>query len=183
MKIIYAGKNVNITDEMRDLTEKKMKRIDKYFHEELTADVVFSEFKDQSVVEITLNLPGTFIRAEEQNPDFRTALDTAVDRVARQVRKHKTKLSQRYRGRSTIRHEQFEELLNLTEEEPKVEEEKDIIREKTYDLRPMSEEEAILQMDLLDHNFFVFLNSRDDTVNVIYKRHAGGYGLLRPERF
>lgn len=180
MKIIYSGKNIQVTDDLRDLTENRLEKLEKYFDEEVRAEVTFSEFRENQLVEITISLPGTFIRAEESSTDFRTSLDRATDRLARQIRKHKTKLKNRYQGKNTIRYDNipdfdvdaFNEELNNSE---------DILREKFFSVIPMSEEEAKLQIDLLGHDFFVFNNSSTDEINVLYKRHHGGYGLLRPE--
>lgn len=180
MKIIYSGKNVQVTDDLRNLTASKLEKLDKYFDESTQAEVVFSEFREHQVVEITIKLPGAFIRAEESSPDFRTSIDKACDRLGRQIRKHKTKLKKRYQGKNTIRYDNIPDfdVESLNEEFNGSE---DILREKFYSLIPMSEEEAKLQIDLLGHDFFVFNNASNDEINVLYKRHSGGYGLLRPE--
>lgn len=178
MIINYTGKNLQVTDAMREETEKHLSKLDKYFDEEIRCNVTFSNFKNNSVVEITINLPGAFIRSEEVDPDLRTALDRATDVLSRQIRKHKTKLQKKYRGKETIRLENIPDWPLESDEE---EEEDKIERVKTFSLRPMSEEEAILQMELVGHNFYVFNNSITEEVNVLYKRKNGGYGLIVPE--
>lgn len=174
MLINFTGKNLQVTEDMRQMAEKQLSKFDKYFNEEVRCNVTFSEFKENSVVEITINLPGSFIRAEVSDPDLRTALDRATDRLSRQIRKHKTKLKKKYQGKETIRVDNIPDW-------PMAEEPNDkIIKTKTFSTRPMSEDEAILQLELVGHNFYVFNNSESNQLNVLYKRKNGGYGLLVP---
>ena len=177
MLINYTGKNIQVTEDMRNLTESALSKLDKFFDREVRCNVTLSEFKTNSVVEVTINLPGSFIRAEESAEDLRTALDRATDRLTRQIRKHKGKLQKRYRGNQGIR---VENIPDYTFDETEIEDEK-IIKTKTFSQRPMTEDEAILQIEMIGHNFFVFNNADTNEVNVIYKRKHGGYGLLTPE--
>lgn len=177
MIINYTGKNLQVTDEMRDEVESQLSKLDKYFDKEVRCDVTLSTFKHNTEVEITIDLPGAFIRSEVSDTDLRTALDRATDVLSRQIRKHKTKLQKKYRGKETIR---LENIPDWPKEEAEDEEDK-IVKVKTFSMMPMSEEEAILQMELVGHNFYVFINSANDEVNVLYKRRAGGYGLIVPE--
>lgn len=179
MLITYTGKNIQITDDVREMTEKKLSKLDKYFESEVKCNVVYSKFKDNVVVEITIDIPGAFIRSEETNPDLRTALDKATDVLTRQIRKHKTKLMKKYRSNESIR---FENIPDIQPEELKKETDNGkIVKRKTFPVVPMSEEEAILQMELLNHSFFVFINAKTNSMNILYKRVNGGYGLLIPE--
>ncbi|NLW23550.1 MAG: ribosome-associated translation inhibitor RaiA [Tissierellia bacterium] len=174
MKINFTGKNVEVTEALKEVTEKKLSRLDKYFRGDVEGNVTFSVEKNRKIIEITINLPRTILRAEESSDDMYASIDKAIDVLERQMRKHKTKLQKRYNNGETIR---FENIKPLVEEEegPK------IVRTKRFDMKPMDVEEAILQMELLRHNFFVFMNAESDDINVIYKRKDGNYGLIEPE--
>ncbi|MDO5724933.1 MAG: ribosome-associated translation inhibitor RaiA [Tissierellia bacterium] len=178
MKLMYVGKNIEIRDSLKALAEKKFAKLDKYFASDVKATVTFSQEKNEEIVEVTINLPGGgVIRSEEAAPEFTTAIDKTVDVLQRQIRKHKTKLQKKMRGKNeSIRFDQIDEAPAIeADKEPK------IIRKKTFDLRPMSTEEATLQMDLLGHNFFVYRDSSDDQTKVVYKRKDGNFGLLEPQ--
>ncbi|NLY76542.1 MAG: ribosome-associated translation inhibitor RaiA [Tissierellia bacterium] len=174
MKLAFTGKNVEVTEALKDVTEKKLSRLDKYFDKDVVGNVVFSVERNWKVLEITINLPGTILRVEESSDDMYTSIDKAVDVLERQIRKYKTRLQKRYQSGETIR---FENVMPLEEEgeRPRV------VRTKRFGMKPMSVEEAILQMELLRHNFFVFMNAETDEVSVIYKRKDGNYGLIEPE--
>ena len=174
MKLNFTGKNMDITEALKDVTNKKMGKLEKYFQKDIEGDIVFSTEKNRQIIEVTINLPGTILRAEESSDDIYAAIDKAVDVLERQIRKHKTKLQRRYNNGETIR---FENIMPLEEEDdrPKV------VKIKRFDMKPMNVEEAILQMELLRHNFFVFMNADSDDLNVLYKRKDGNYGLIEPE--
>ena len=176
MKLNFTGKNMEITDALRDVTEKKIGKLDKYFQKDIEGNVTFSSEKNRKIIEVTINLPGTIIRAEESTDDMYASIDKAVDILERQIRKHKTKLQNRYKNSETIR---FENVVPLTQEEdgdkPK------LVKKKKFTIKPMSSEEAILQMELLRHNFFVFMDSNNEEVSIVYKRKDGNYGLIEPE--
>ena len=179
MKLNYTGKNIDITDALRDVSNKKFSKLDKYFDENIEGNVTFSSEKNRKIIEVTINLPGTIIRAEESTDDMYVSIDKSVDILERQIRKYKTKLQKRYKNGETIR---FENVMPLTEKE-KEEDEKGprIVRKKKFILKPMMSEEAVLQMELLRHNFFVFYNAETEQVNVVYKRKGNTYGLIEPE--
>lgn len=176
MKLNFTGKNMEITDALRDVTEKKIGKLDKYFQKDIEGNVTFSSEKNRKIIEVTINLPGTIIRAEESTDDMYASIDRAVDILERQIRKHKTKLQNRYKNTETIR---FENVVPLPQEEegdkPK------LVKRKKFAIKPMSSEEAILQMELLRHNFFVYLDAETEGIKVIYKRKDGNYGLIEPE--
>ncbi|NLV75890.1 MAG: ribosome-associated translation inhibitor RaiA [Tissierellia bacterium] len=174
MKLNFTGKNIEVTEALKDVTEKKLGKLDKYFQGDVEGNVVYSVERNRKIIEITINLPGTILRAEEYSDDMYAAIDKAVDILERQIRKHKTKLQRRYINGETIRFENIEPLQE-EEDRPKV------VRTKRFDMKPMSVEEAILQMELLRHNFFVFMNADSDDINVLYKRKDGNYGLIEPE--
>ncbi|NMW85630.1 ribosome-associated translation inhibitor RaiA [Peptoniphilus sp. AGMB00490] len=172
MLLNFVGKNIELTESLKNVAEKKFSKLDKYFSKEVEARVVFSTIREEQTVEVTIFLPKTIIRAEETTDDMYSSMDNAVDALARQIRKHKTKLKRRYQNNETIR---FDEIV----EKEKVEEpENKIVKRKNFELSPMNEEEAILQMELLNHNFYVFLDADTDGVSVIYKRKDGNYGKI-----
>ena len=173
MLLNFVGKNIELTESLKNVAEKKFSKLDKYFSEEAEARVVFSTVREQQTVEVTIFLPKTIIRAEETTDDMYSSMDNAVDALARQIRKHKTRLKRRYQNNETIR---FDELMD--KEAPKEEPEHKIVKRKNFELNPMNEEEAILQMDLLNHNFFVFLDGDTDGVSIVYKRKDGNYGKI-----
>ncbi len=174
MKLTFVGKNIEVTEALKDVTEKKLGKLEKYFQGDVEGNVVYSVERNRKIIEITINLPGTILRAEESSDDMYAAIDKAVDILERQMRKHKTKLERRYKNGETIRFENIEPLQE-EEDRPKV------VRTKRFDMKPMSIEEAILQMELLRHNFFVFMNADSGDLNVLYKRKDGNYGLIEPE--
>lgn len=175
MKLNFTGKNIEVTDALRDVTEAKLAKLDKYFEGNVEGKVVYIVEKNREIVEITIHLPGTILRAEESTDDMYASIDRAVDILERQIRKYKTKLQNRYKEGETIRFENIEPLKKKEDQGPKV------VRTKRFDMKPMMEEEAILQMELLGHNFFLFMNSDSGELNVLYKRNDGDYGLIEPE--
>ncbi len=176
MIITYAGKNVQVTDAMKELAEKKLSKLDKFFRSDVLCKVTFSQQRSAQLVEITIELPGTFIRSEESSNDLQTAIDKAVEVLSRQIRKHKTKLEKKYRGNNeSIRFE------NIPVNEASEELDARIFKTKSLELRPMSADEAILQLELVGHDFYMFRNADSNDINVVYKRVDKGYGLLVPE--
>ncbi|WP_069650349.1 ribosome hibernation-promoting factor, HPF/YfiA family [Caloranaerobacter ferrireducens] len=175
MKIIVSGKNMEVTNALRDIVEKKMEKLDKYFHKDVEAHVTMNVEKNRQIIEVTIPFAGGIIRAEEANGDMYTSIDKVIDVLERQIRKHKTKLQKRNHSGETIR---FENIIPLEENEN---DEPRIVKTKRFAIKPMDAEEAVLQMELLGHNFFVFRNAVTDDVNVVYKRKDGNYGLIEPE--
>ncbi len=172
----YAGKNMEVTNSLREVTDKKLSKLDKYFQKDIEGNVTFSTQKNRKIIEVTINLPGTIIRAEESSDDMYASIDKAIDVLERQIRKYKTRLQKRYQNGETIR---FENVVPLSREDesdkPKV------VKRKTFPLKPMSSEEAILQMELLRHNFFVYMDADTEDISIVYKRKDGDYGLIEPE--
>ena len=176
MKINFTGKNMDVTEALRNVTEKKMAKLDKYFQKDIEGNVTFSSEKNRKIIEVTINLPGTIIRAEESSDDMYASIDKAVDVLQRQMRKYKTKLQNRYKNTETIRFENVEPLpVEDNDDTPK------LVKTKKFFLKPMTSEEAVLQMELLGHNFFVFMDGDTGNVNVVYKRKDNNYGLIEPE--
>lgn len=174
MKLNYVTKEIKLTDDLKRIAESKFHKLDKYFQAEQQARVVFKKDGDKARVEVTLILEkGVVLRAEESNEDLKTAIDRVQESLARQVRKHKTKLQKRFNEGSSIRFEAVEDNKEETAEGK-------IVKTKEFGLKPMDKEEAIMQMELIDHDFYVFLDSKTNNVNVVYKRKDGNYGMLVP---
>lgn len=172
MKITTIARQINLRDSLRELTEKKLSKFDRYFGEDTTAYVTFRTRRDQKIVEITITYNGTLFRSEEEEDSFQTALDRAVETLEGQIRKNKTRLERKMREGAFVR----------GIEEPDIEEEAPtVIRKKTFQMKPMTPEEAILQMNLLEHMFFVFTDAESEKTAVVYRRNDGGYGLILPE--
>ena len=172
MKITAIGRQLSVRDSMRELAEKKLSKFDRFFGEDAEAVVKFSVVRDKERVEVTILYNGTFFRSEEENSTFANALDCAVEALERQIRKNKTRLEKRVR----------ENAFDSYSEDADAYEETDFdIRVKTFPFKPMAVEEAIMQMNLLEHQFFCFINSENEKTCVVYKRKNGGYGLIIPE--
>lgn len=172
MKFNIHGRKIEVTDSIRSYIEEKIGRLDKYFEtpEDITATVLIKLRGNTQVVEVTINANSYILRGEEDSKDLYASIDIVSDKIERQIRKNKTRMS---RGKESLKDFafDFDELEDNTSTN-------DIVKRKTIDSKPMSEEEAILQMELLGHEFFVFKNSDTKQVNVLYKRKDSNYGLL-----
>ncbi|MDW5299399.1 MAG: ribosome-associated translation inhibitor RaiA [Sedimentibacter sp.] len=175
MKISIYGKNMQLTDALKDATVKKLRRLDKFFQQDIETKVVLSVEKKIHKVEVTIPFNGRIVRVEEYSDDMYNAIDEAVESLEQQIRKYKTKLQDKRHINESIKFENIEPLDDEYTEEFKV------VKTKRFAIKPMNIEEAILQMDLLKHNFFVFLNADTEEVNVVYKRKDYNYGLIEPE--
>lgn len=174
MKIEFYGRKMSVSDAMSDYAAKKMEKLGKYFGDEPAAQVTFSTERGMQTAEIAFEVRGMYFRAKERTSDMCASIDGAVASIDRQIQKNKTKLSKR------LRQESFAKSIDAMDEYR--EEEFELVREKTLSSKPMTIEDAILQMNLLDHSFFFFINSeRDGKPCVVYRRNDGGYGLLVTE--
>ena len=176
MKYTYTCKKVSLNNSIKDYAEKKISKLERYLRDEnATAHVLFSVEKDHlCAVEVTIRDGGTLLRAQTEAPDgdMRGAVDAAVGYIERQILKNKTRLAKR------LRSEGFPPPAPADDFEVTEEKEVPIVRTKRFAVKPMSAEEAILQMNLLDHSFFVFRSSDDDSLSIVYRRKSGGYGLI-----
>jgi len=178
MQLIIQGKNVEITDRLREYVEKKVGKLDRYLPTIEEARIELSTERtrsagDRQVAQLTVRSKGTFLRAEEKTSDIFTSIDTVLDKMYRQIARYKGK---HYgRGRAAAQGEVLP--IELEEEEAP----RHIVRTKRFRLVPMYEEEAIEQMELLGHDFFVFFNATYEEINVLYRRKDGNYGLIQPE--
>ncbi len=174
MKVNVTGRNLVITDAIREQVEKKLSKFDKMFNSDIEASATFSVQKNKHIVEVTIPLKnGALFRAEAISDDMYMSIDEAIDRISKQMKKHKTKLEKRFHANDSIR---FEEIPDAVE--PIVE--SSIVKTKRFGVKPMGPEEAVLQMELLGHDFFVFLNGDTEEINVVYKRKDGDFGLIEP---
>jgi len=174
MKVKVIGKNIEVTTALKEVIEKKLTKFEKYFDPNVMATAKLSVVKNNHIMEVTIPFNGIILRGEEATADMYTSLDKVCDKLDGQMRKQKTKLENRYHGDSV----RFKDIPPMDEDDN---EESKIVKVKKFNVKPMSEEEAILQMELLGHSFFVFKNSEDLEVNVVYKRKDGNYGLIVSE--
>ena len=178
MNINIIGKQVTIRDDMKALAEKKLAKFDRYFPEGADAVVtVRREEKDQLRVETTISVGGTLFRAEESSSEFKNALTRCVELIEGQIRKNKTRLEKRMKTSFAAAEAAMAEDSAPVPEEGEFE-----IRKKTFLMKPMTPEEAILQMNLLGHTFYVFEDAENGEMCVVYKRNAGSYGLIVPDK-
>ena len=175
MKFTIVERKTKISDDLRAYAMKKVEKLDRYFQTDAISTITFSELKGRQTVEITVNNNGMIVRAEETTTDMFASVDGAINHIERQIRKNKTRLEKRLRARA------FEKMA-AQNSEAVAEDAFEVVRHKRFEVREMSVDEAILQMNLLDHQFFFFKNADNgNTPAVIYMRAAGGYGLIESE--
>ena len=175
MKFTIYGKNMHVSDGLKDALKKKFEKFDRYFDKETEVYATFSKEKNTQMLEVTIPMGKTILRAEERTDDMAGSIEAVVDKLEGQLRKHKTKLQKRYANEPLKFN--FDALESDEDDEanlPKV------VRTKKFAVKPMSVEEATMQMELLGHDFFVFLNADTDDVNVVYTRKDGNFGLIEP---
>lgn len=174
MKITYTARKVNLRDNFKERVEKKLKKFDKVFSDDAQAFVVVTLDKSSQTVEITIKDNHMVYRAEKTMPEMNDAVDKCVDVLGRQLRKNKSRLEKRLRSGS------LEELIAPVEEPEVEEEDYTVVRTKQIPVKPISVDEAILQMNMVGHKFYMFTNAETGEVNVVYVRDDGKYGLLQP---
>ena len=174
MKFQYSEKKVKLPQNVHAYAEKKVMKLARYFEEDAEALVVFSVEKNRNNVELTVRGAGTWFRAHESTSDMFASIDAAIGTIEGQLRKNKTRLAKRLRQDAFVR---SVDETSFAQEEP--EDELKIVRIKKFRMEPMTREEAILQMNLLEHNFFAFRDEDNDgSFAVVYRRNDGGYGLI-----
>ncbi len=175
MNFRYAEKKVSLPANVHAYAEKKDMKLERYFRDDAEALVTFSVEKNRNNVEITVHAGGTYFRASESTSDMFASIDACVSTIERQIRKNKTRLAKRLRQDAFVR--EPETVSSFVPDEP--EDTFEIVRTKRFNMKLMTREEAILQMNLLEHNFFAFRNEdADGAFCVVYRRNDGGYGLL-----
>lgn len=173
MNITIIGRKCTPRESFKARAEEKLVKVEKFFGPDATAKITATVEKNQKICEITLTRKSMIFRAQERSDDLEEALDKCVDSLIRQIRKNKTKLEKKLRDVS------FDDILaaDASEEEDTFE----VVRTKTVVLKPETVDEAILQMNMLGHMFYMFRNAETDAVCVVYKRNDGGYGVLEPD--
>lgn len=172
------GENIEVTGAIRDYVEKRLDKLNKYFPSanDSTAHVNLKVYSDKTAkVEVTIPLPYLTLRAEETSPDLYASVDLVTDKLERQIRKFKTKINRKSREKG------FKDDLATAPTEPadqNTDVKLDVVRTKRVSLKPMDSEEAILQMDMLGHNFFIFEDAETNGISIVYKRRDGRYGLI-----
>ena len=176
MKFQFSEKKVKLPGNVHDYAEKKVMKLARYFEEDAEALIVFSVEKNRNQVELTVHGAGTWFRASESTSDMFASIDAAVGTIEGQIRKNKTRLARRLKQDAFVRSVQEDETTFVPEP---VEEELSIVRIKKFYFKPMSREEAVMQMNLLNHNFFAFRDEDNGgSFAVVYKRNDSGYGLI-----
>jgi putative sigma-54 modulation protein len=177
MNITVSGKNIEITSALKNVVEKKISKLEKYFKPHIEAHATLSVEKNRQIIEVSIYFGGVVLRAEEVHDDMYAAIDLAVDTLEGQIRKQKTKLQKKYHEDSL----RFQSIPDFRISDEDDVEEPRIVKTKRFAMKPMSAEEAVLQMELVGHSFFVYQDAESSDVNVIYKRKDGNYGLIEPE--
>lgn len=172
MQILIRGDKIKVTDAIKAHIENKLSKLDKYFDtpENIKANALIRVKDKNQIIEVTIPIKKFTIRAEEKHEDLYAAIDLVVDKLERQIRKNKTRINDRYK-----KEEHLEFVFNFDEPEENIDK---VIKRKNIEIMPMDEEEAILQMELLDHDFFVFKNIDEECISIIYKRKDGNYGII-----
>ncbi len=173
MKITVIGRKCTPRDSFKERAEKRLKKVEKFFGDEAEAKITATVEKNEQIVEVTIYHDGMIFRSQERAVNMNDALDRCADSIVRQIRKNKTKVEKRLRSGAFDAYEAIDVF------EP--EDDYSVIRSKEITLKPQSVEEAILQMNLLDHQFYVFLDSTSEKICVVYARKDGGYGLIIPD--
>ena len=175
MKFTITEKKVQVTAELREYAEKKIGKLDRFFKTESEAFITFTTMRGRHIAEVTLKNNGMFYRVTEATGDMHASIDSAVGAIERQIRKHKTRLEKRLRDGVFDKEIPSVSFDAADDDEPDFK----IVRTKAFAVKPMTPEEAILQMNLLEHEFFVFKNqNHDDAFSIVYKRKQGGFGLI-----
>ena len=176
MRITITGRNIDLTPGLKEAVEDKLSKLEKYFKPDTDVNVTLSVEKERQKIEVTIPTKGHTIRAEEVSNDMYVSIDLVEETLERQLIKYRTKIiSKKMNAAASFKAEYLEEQYEEDEEEIK------IVRSKRYDLKPMYPEDACIQMELLGHDFFVFVNAETDEVNVVYKRKGNTYGIIEPE--
>ena len=176
MKFVYTGKGMEVSESLKARVEKKLGKMERYFNQDAEATVRFKQQKGaRNIIEVTVSVGSLILRAEECSNDMYLSIDRAVDKLESQLRRYRTKLDKH------LRDAKAEPVADLAVEDVYEEASYDVVRTKKFAVKPMSVEDAITQMELLGHDFFLFLNEEIDVMCVLYRRNDGSYGLLQPE--
>lgn len=173
MRITITGKNMEITDSLRNAVEERLSKLDRFFAKDTEVHVTLSVEKERKKIEVTIPVKGNIIRSEQESNDMYVSIDLVEEVIERQLKKYKNKIIDRKQNASSFKQEFIEKEYE--------DEDVNIIRTKQFEVKPMYPEDACVQMELLGHDFFAFLNAETDLISVVYKRKNGSYGMLEPE--
>ena len=173
MKFVIIGRNIDVTPGLKSAVEDKLSKLDKYFNDDTEIHVTLSVEKESQKIEVTIPVKGSIIRSEQTSSDMYVSIDLVEEIIERQLKKYKTKIVEKQQAAASFQQAYVDDYAD--------DEEIKIIRSKKFDIKPMYPEDACVQMELLGHNFFVFINAETDQVNVVYKRKGETYGLIEPE--
>lgn len=174
MRFIITGRNIDITEGLKSAVHEKIGKLEKYFSEDTEIHVTLSVEKERQKIEVTIPVKGNIIRSEQTSNDMYVSIDLVEEIIERQLKKYKNKIIEQKQAAASFTKEYIEKDYEDNDEI-------NIIRTKRFGIKPMYPEDACIQMDLLGHNFFVFLNAETEEVNVVYKRKGNTYGLIEPE--
>lgn len=175
MNIIITGRKIDVTEGLKTAIDSKLKKFDKFFGDNAEAKITLSVERDRHTVELTVFSSGMIFRAEETTQDMYASIDKVADLMERQIRKNKTRLEKRLRDTQFAK--VYEDFAPYSEDAGQIK----IVKTKRHSIKPMSPEEAVLQMELLGHEFFVFQNDKTGETDIVYKRRGGDYGLIETE--
>lgn len=174
MRFIITGRNIDITEGLKSAVHEKLGKLDKYFSDDTEVHVTLSVEKERQKIEVTIPVKGNIIRSEQTSNDMYVSIDLVEEIIERQLKKYKNKIIEKKQAAASFTQEYIDKDYDDDEEIK-------IIRTKRFGIKPMYPEDACIQMDLLGHSFFVFLNAETEEVNVVYKRKGNTYGLIEPE--
>lgn len=174
MKVTVVAKNIELTPAIKEMVERKISKLDKYFESDVEAKATLKVQKNRHNIEVLIPFNGILLRAEESTDDMYKSIDRVEEKLTRQIRKQRTKLDRRKHG--SLR---FAEI--ATDSYDEEENDGKVVKTKEFNVKPMVVDEAVLQMELIGHNFFLFQNAETNKINVVYKRKDGDYGLLEPD--
>ena len=175
MKFVIVGKNIDVTPGLRSAVEDKIGKLERYFSKETEVHVTLSTQKDRQKIEVTIPVKGNIIRSEQVSNDMYVSIDLVEEIIERQLKKYKNKITDARHESADFFNQEYLEADSAEEDEIQ------IIRNKKFDMKPMYPEDACVQMELLGHDFYVFINAENDKVSVVYKRKGNTYGLIEPE--
>ena len=175
MKFIIIGRNIDVTEGLKSAVQEKLGKLERYFTPETEIHVTLSVEKDRQKIEVTIPVKGNIIRSEQVSSDMYVSIDLVEEVIERQLKKYRTKLVTKQQNAAAVFKQDFLDEKSEDDEEIK------IIRTKKFDMKPMYPEDACVEMELLGHDFYVFINAETEDVNVVYKRKGNTYGLIEPE--
>ena len=173
MRIIITGRNIEVTEGLKSAVEERLSKLEKYFTKDVDVNVTLSVEKERKKIEVTIPMKGTIIRSEQVSNDMYVSIDLVEEVIERQLKKYKNKIVDRKQGGYGFKQEFLEKEYD--------DEEVNIIKTKKFEIKPMYPEDACIQMELLGHSFFVFMNAETEEISVVYKRKDGKYGMIAPE--